>query len=104
MFAVIELGGHQYLVQKGDMLKAEKVSGVKPGADFKVEKVLLTVDGETVKLGKPYVQGASVSANLVSEAKGRKLVVFRYKPKKRERKLKGHRQTYAQVKILDITA
>lgn len=103
MFAVIELGGHQYIVKKGDTLEVEKVDAV-AGKDFKIEKVLAIANENEVNLGKPYISGAFVSAQFIEDFRGKKVLVFRYRPKKRYRKLKGHRQTYSKIEILDIKA
>ncbi len=102
MLAVVQIGGHQYLVKKGDVLQVEKVKKAQKGADFDIESVLLTAEGDSVSVGKPSVKSAVVKAQILDEIRDRKKIVFRYRLKKRERKFKGHRQTYSKIKILDI--
>ena len=102
MYALVEFLGKQYKVEKGAAVKVDKIDA-EPGASLNIDKVLL-VSGETVTVGAPYVQGASVSATVESHGKGDKILVFKYKPKKDYRRLQGHRQQYSIIKIGDITA
>lgn len=98
MQAVIASGGKQYLVKKDDVLELELLED-----DKKVEfDVLLLIDGDSVKVGQPVVDGAKVTAEVVGEVKGEKVKVLRFKAKKRVKKLTGHRQHYTQVKITKI--
>lgn len=101
MFAVIKTGGKQYKVAEGDVLSVEKLET--DGKEVIFEEVLLLVNGE-VKLGKPVVSGAKVTAKVLDDGKGKKKMVFRYKSKTRQHKKKGHRQPYTKVQILKITA
>ncbi|MBL7575239.1 large subunit ribosomal protein L21 [Peptoniphilus asaccharolyticus DSM 20463] len=100
MYAVIETGGKQYQVKVGDKVKVEKLD-VEEGANVSFDKVLI-VGGETTKIGKPYVEGAKVEAKVLAQAKDKKIVVFKYKSKKNERKRRGHRQPYTLVEISAI--
>ena len=103
MYAVIETGGKQYKVQEGDVLFIEKLDAE---ADSQVvfDKVLAAnKDGET-QFGAPYVDGASVSAKVVKNGKSKKILVFKYKAKKNERKKQGHRQPYTKVEITAVNA
>ncbi len=100
MFAVIKTGGKQYKVAQGDVLVLEKLEH--DGAEVTFSEVLMTVDGETVTVGKPMVSGASVTAKVIEDGKGEKKMVFRYKSKTRQRKKKGHRQPYTKVQITKI--
>ena len=101
MFAVIKTGGKQYKVAEGDVLRVEKLET--DGQEVVFDKVLLVVNGE-VKVGKPVVSGAKVSAKVLEEGKGDKKMVFRYKSKTRQHKKKGHRQPYTKVQITKISA
>lgn len=99
MFAVIKTGGKQYKVAEGDILRVEKLESKDGNVTF--DEVLLVVNGE-VKVGKPVVLGAKVSAKVLEEGKGEKKMVFRYKSKTRQHKKKGHRQPFTKVQILKI--
>lgn len=98
-FAIIQTGGKQYKVQEGTSLKVEKLE-VEAGANVTFDKVLLTYDETTgLKVGKPFIEGVSLQGEVIKQAKGPKIIIFKYKPKKRERKKTGHRQPYTLVKI-----
>ena len=101
MFAVIKTGGKQYKVAEGDVLRVEKLET--DGKEVVFDNVLLVANGE-VKVGKPVVSGANVSAKVIEEGKGDKKMVFRYKSKTRQHKKKGHRQPYTKIQITKITA
>lgn len=101
MFAIIETGGKQYKVKPGDVIEVELL----PVADvetIELERVLLVADGETVQVGTPVVAGAHVKATALKEVKGRKEVIFMYRPKKRIRQKTGHRQKYTQLRVDEI--
>lgn len=100
MYAVIETGGKQYRVQKGELLRVEKLAAE---AGSKVSfPVLLISDGTSVKVGQPTVQGAEVQATVKGGEKGEKLTVFKYRRRKGYRRKTGHRQEYTAVQIDDI--
>lgn len=101
-FAVIQTGGKQYKVSPDEKIKIEKVEGEKD-ASFVFDKVLLAVEGDKVKIGAPYVDGAKVEAIVLRQARDRKKIVFKYHSKTRYRKKKGHRQHFTEVKINKIT-
>lgn len=101
MKAVIVTGGKQYTVSEGDVLYIEKL-GVEAEETVKFDKVLAVLDGENTKVGAPVVEGASVEAKVVKNGKGKKVVVFTYKPKKNEKRKMGHRQPYTKVEITKI--
>lgn len=101
MYAVIETGGKQYRVEKGDVLRVEKLD-VEAGDKVVFDKVFLVADGEDVKIGSPFVEGAKVEAKVVEHAKGKKIIVYKYKAKKNYRKKQGHRQPYTEVEIAEI--
>ena len=100
--AVIETGGKQYLVKPGQTLKVEKLENAKEGGIVSFDKILLLIEGEEIKLGKPYVEGAKVSAEVKKEGRAKKVTVLRYKRKTRSRKKKGHRQPFTEVVIQEI--
>ncbi len=102
MYAVIETGGKQYRVQEGDVLFLEKLT-VTEGEAFVFEKVLAVSKDGALTTGNP-VSGASVSAKVLGQGKGKKIIVFKYKSKKAERKKQGHRQPYTKVQIEKINA
>ena len=101
MYAVIQTGGKQYRVQQGDVIYVEKINAQ---ADETVtfEKVLLVGEGESVKVGTPAVEGAKVEGKVLAQVKGQKIIVYKYKAKKNERKKQGHRQPYTKVEITAI--
>lgn len=98
-FAIIKTGGKQYKVAEGDVLRVEKLKT--NGQQVVFDQVLLVVNGE-IKLGKPVVSGAKVSAKILEEGKSDKKIVFKFKSKTRQHKKKGHRQPYTKVQILKI--
>lgn len=102
MFAVIKTGGKQYKVKEGDVLKIEKVAGVAGGKlDFEV-LLLADEEGKDVKVGKPLVSGAKVSAEILEQGRARKVNIIKYKPKVRYRRKAGHRQMYTKVKVTSV--
>ena len=100
MKAVIMTGGKQYTVAEGDVLYIEKLNA-EAEATVKFE-VLAVLDGENTKIGTPVVEGAAVEAKVVKNGKAKKITVFKYKPKKGEKKKIGHRQPYTKVEITKI--
>ena len=101
MYAVLETGGKQYRVQVGDEITVEKL-GVEAGEEVVFDKILAAGEGSDPKVGSPYVEGVSVKGTVVENGKGKKIIVFKYKPKKDYRKKRGHRQPYTTVKIDSI--
>ena len=101
MKAIIVTGGKQYVVAEGDVLFIEKLN-VEAEDVVKFDQVLAVLDGENSQFGAPVVAGAVVEAKVVKNGKGKKLVVFKYKPKKNEKKKMGHRQPYTKVEITKI--
>lgn len=103
MYAVIETGGKQYRVSEGDVVRVEKLK-VSEGDDISLDKVLLIKkDDESVTVGTPVVEGASVQAKVLSQGKAPKIIVYKYKAKKNERKKRGHRQPYTELQINKIS-
>jgi len=103
MFAVIKTGGKQYRVAKDDVLTVEKLDGAKSGK-LEFTEVLMVGEGETVKVGKPTVAGAKVSAELVEQTRGPKLIAFKKRRRKNSRRKRGHRQDLTKIRITGITA
>lgn len=103
MYAIIETGGKQYSVSEGDVVFVEKLE-VEDGATVTFDKVL-AVGGEAgLTVGAPTVAGATVSAKVLKTGKAKKVIIFKYKPKKGYRKKQGHRQPYTKVQIEKINA
>ena len=103
MYAVIKTGGKQYRVQQGDVIFVEKLNAQADEA-VTFEEVLLVGDGEQTKIGAPVVAGAKVEGKVLAQVKAKKVVVYKYKAKKNERKKQGHRQPYTKVQIVAINA
>ena len=101
--AIIETGGKQYRVAEGDVIFVEKLD-VEAGEAVKFDRVLAIIDDEGSVFGKPMVDGATVSANVVKNGKSKKIRVYKMKPKKGYRRTQGHRQPYTKVQIESINA
>jgi large subunit ribosomal protein L21 len=101
MYAVIKTGGKQYRVHEGDILMVEKLDAAE-GASVSFNEVLALSDDAGLRIGTPMVEGASVEAKVLGQGKGKKIIVFKYKPKKNYRKKQGHRQPYTKVQITKI--
>ena len=102
MHAIIVTGGKQYKVAEGETLFIEKLP-VEAGEAVTFDKVLAVIDGDNVTVGTPVVEGAKVDASVVKNGKGKKIIVFKYKPKKGYRRKQGHRQPYTKVTIGKIS-
>ena len=102
MYAVIETGGKQYRVEVGTELQVELLD-VEPGKTITIDRVLLVADGDESTIGRPLVAEASVSAEVLDQTRGPKLISFKYRPKARSRVKKGHRQNLTVLRIADIT-
>lgn len=103
MFAILEIGGKQYKVSEGDILRIEKLE-TEVGKQLTHDKVLLVSGSGSPKIGTPYVAGASIELKVLSTALGEKVRTFKMKAKKRYKRLKGHRQPYSEVKVIKIKA
>jgi large subunit ribosomal protein L21 len=101
MYAVIETGGKQYRVEVGTELEVELLD-VEPGKTISLDRVLLVADGGEATIGQPLVDGAAVSAEVVRQARGDKVIAFKYRPKARRRVKKGHRQELTVLRVSDI--
>ncbi len=102
MYAIIETGGKQLRVAEGDIIRTDLID-LAVGDTVTFDRVILGSNGKDVSIGTPALSGATVSGTILRQAKDKKILVFRYKPKKRVRKLVGHRQQFAEVKIDKIT-
>ena len=98
MYAVVSTGGKQYRIQEGDILRIEKIPG-EVGTPLTFENVLLYSDGEKLSIGQPVLENISVNAHIVEQGKAKKIIVFKYKRRKRFRRKQGHRQQFTAVKI-----
>ena len=103
MYAVIETGGKQYRVQEGDVISVEKL-GLIEGETYNFDKVLMVANDADIKTGSPYVEGASVKATVITEGRGKKIYVYKYKSKKSYHKKTGHRQYFTKLQINAIHA
>ncbi len=102
MFAVFESGGKQHRVAEGEVLRVEKLPAA-PGDNIVFDKVLLIADGDAVSVGKPYVSGGKVAAEVLSEGRHKKIVVLKFKRRKDYLRRQGHRQWFTEVKITGIS-
>ena len=103
MHAIIETGGKQFRVTEGDTIFVEKLD-VNAGDAVTFDQVLAVIDGDKATFGTPVVEGAKVEANVVKNGKGKKVMIFKYNPKKGYRRRQGHRQPYTKVTIGKIEA
>ena len=104
MYAVIDTGGKHFKVEADTKIKIEKIDG-ELGSEVKFDKIVTLVkDDDSVVIGTPYVEGATVNAKIVSQRLGKKVIAFHYKPKKRIRTKRGHRQPYTMISITGINA
>lgn len=102
MYAVVESGGKQYKVSVGQMLDVEKLD-VEQGQSVTLDRVLMVAEGADITIGRPTVEGATVSATVMQHGLRRKQVIFHYRPKQRYRVKKGHRQPYTRIRIDEIS-
>lgn len=102
MYAIVRDRGMQYRVEQGQHVDLALLESAEPGSEIKLDEVLLVSGTETVQVGSPLIEGASVRARVVGTIKGEKILVFRYRNKKRFRRRKGHRQQYTRVQIDEI--
>ncbi len=102
MYAVIKTGGKQYRVAQNDLLTIERLEG-EPGASIEFADVLMVGEGDNVKVGAPFVDGAKVTAELVDQARGPKVIAFKKRRRQNSRRKRGHRQHLSLVRITNIT-
>jgi len=102
MYAIVDSGGKQYKVREGDVLKVEKLAG-KVGDNVSFDKILMFSDDKNVNIGTPLLEDVTVNGHIVEQGKAKKIIVFKYKRRKRYRRKRGHRQQFTAVKIDSIT-
>ena len=102
MYAVVESGGKQYKVEEGMTVEIDKLGG-EPGSVIELDRVLMLVDGEKVNIGNPYLKDARVSAEVIGEVKGKKVISFKKKRRKGYKKKIGHRQKCEKILIKKIS-
>ena len=95
-YAIVEAGGKQYRAEEGKLVTVDLLAA-EIGAEIVLDKVVLIVDGESVTVGRPYIKGASVKTTVDDQIKGKKILVFKYKPRINYRKHTGHRQKYTKI-------
>jgi large subunit ribosomal protein L21 len=101
MLAVIKIGGLQHIVQKGDVIKVNKLTS-EVGSTIEINEVLSIIDGKNVKFGNPLVVGSSVSAKILEQKKDKKVIVFKKRRRQNSRRKNGHRQQITKIEILEI--
>ena len=103
MYAIVETSGKQYKVSAGEIIDVDKLPR-EVGEKIELGRVLLVADGEEVRVGQPTIEGAKVLATVTGHAKGPKIIIFKYRPRQRYRRKKGHRQAYTRLTIDEIVA
>ena len=103
MYAVIETGGKQHRVTEGELIRVEKIEA-KTGSTIDFDRVLMVGEGETIKVGTPVVDGATVSAEVVQHGRGEKVTILKFKRRKHHMKRQGHRQWFTEIKITAINS
>ena len=101
MYAIVNSGGKQYKVCEGDVLRVEKIPG-EVGNPVSFDRVLMFSDGENVSIGQPTLDNVTVNGHITEQGKEKKIIVFKYKKRKRYRRKLGHRQQYTEIKIDSI--
>jgi large subunit ribosomal protein L21 len=102
MYAIIETGGKQYRVAEGDLVTVEKLEADK-GSSLDIDRVLMLAEGDSVQVGKPYLEGAKVTAEVAAHGKHDKVRIVKFKRRKHHLKRQGHRQLFTQLKITGIS-
>jgi large subunit ribosomal protein L21 len=103
MYAIVQQGSKQFEVEKGKIYQFDKMMG-EVGQEISFKEILLVVDGETRNIGTPFVKGAEVKGTVIGDAKGKKVISFKFRRRKSSKKKIGHRQKYTLIKIADIKA
>jgi len=103
MHAVIKTGGKQYLVKPGDKIKKEKIDKAEEGQEIVFDQVLLLINNkEKAKIGEPFLKNTKVKAKVLEQGRAKKVIIFKYKAKKRYAKKRGHRQPFTEIEITKI--
>ncbi len=103
MYAIVEISGKQYKVQEGDIVFVDRLEEAEEGKTITFDKVLFISDKDKITIGEDTVKGAKVKATVVGHGKAKKILVYKYKAKKNERKIRGHRQPYTKIQIEKIS-
>lgn len=103
MYAVVVTGGKQYRVEPGEWLRVEKLEG-EEGSAVTLDRVLMIADGDDIKVGAPALTGATVTAEILGQGRGKKVDIIKFRRRKHHRKHQGHRQAYTEIKITSINA
>jgi large subunit ribosomal protein L21 len=101
MYAIFQSGGHQYVATQDAVVRVEKLE-VEPGQEITFDQVLAVRDGDELKVGAPLVDGAKVVGKVLEQGRAPKIIVFKYRPKKHYKKIRGHRQYYTAVQVSSI--
>lgn len=101
MYAVVVTGGKQYRVEPGEWLRVEKLEG-EEGSAVTLDRVLMIADGDAIKVGAPALAGATVTAEIIGQGRGKKVDIIKFRRRKHHRKHQGHRQAYTEIKITGI--
>lgn len=101
MYAVVVTGGKQYRVEQGEWLRVEKLEG-EEGSVVSLDRVLMIADGDSIKVGAPALEGATVTAEIIGQGRGKKVDIVKFRRRKHSRKHQGHRQSYTEIKITSI--
>ena len=102
MYAIVDTSGTQVKVEEGKKIVVPFIDE-EIGKEIELDKVLLLSDGKETKVGQPYLENVKVTAKLIGEQKGKKIIVFKYKKRKRQRKKRGHRQNYSVIEINKVS-
>lgn len=103
MYAVFESGGKQHRIQKGDVIRVEKLTA-EMGETLSFDQILLVGEGDSVQVGAPFVKGAQVVVEVVAQGRSKKITIIKFKRRKNYRRKQGHRQDYTAIKVVDIKA
>ena len=103
MYAVIKTGGQQFRVEEGTTLKIEKLK-IEPSKKVIFEEVLMVTDGDNVQVGTPFVPKATVEAKIISQGKGKKVHILKFRRRKHSMKQQSHRQLFTEIEIVKIKA
>ena len=103
MIAVIKTGGKQYKISEGDVIQVEKLDG-KVGETINLDKVLICGEGNSIKVGSPYLEGCSIVCEVTEQLRGKKIIVFKKHRRKNYRRKNGHRQSLTRLRVTGITA
>jgi large subunit ribosomal protein L21 len=101
MYAIVKCGGRQYRAEEGHSFAVEKLA-YEVGEQIELNDVLLLADGDDVQIGQPTLEGVSVKATVVDQFRGKKILVWKYRPRKRYRRRQGHRQSYTRLRVDEV--